>query len=79
MGSLQTFEVNFRQPKKHKGIALSFSKEKTNEENDSDSEMNIEEMVLLLKNLKKYSININKINSPQLENLKKNLLIKLSL
>ena len=36
MGSLQTFEVNFYQPKKNKGIALRFTKQKSNEADDSD-------------------------------------------
>ena len=39
VGSLQTFETNFCQPKKIKGIALSSSKEKMNEEYNSDLDM----------------------------------------
>ena len=47
--SLQTFEANFRQPRKVKGITLISSKEKNNEEDDSDSNMDIEEMALFVK------------------------------
>ena len=53
VGSLQTFEANFRQPKNIKGIVLSSSKEKTNEKDDSDSEMGIEEIILFVKKIKK--------------------------
>ena len=49
VGSLQTFEANFYQPKKNKGFALSFIKEKSNEADDSDKDMGIEEMALFVK------------------------------
>ena len=54
MGSLQTFEANFRQPRKNKGVALNTIKENTSEADQSDSEMGIEEMALFVKKFKKF-------------------------
>ena len=42
-------EANFCQPKKNKGIALSSTKERSNEADESDSEMGKEEMALFVK------------------------------
>ena len=49
VGSLQTYEANFRQLKKIKGIALSSSKGKTNNKDDNDSDVGFEEMALFIK------------------------------
>ena len=54
VGSLQTYEVNFRQPKRVKGIALSSTKEKTNEPNDRDSDISFEEMAFFVKKFKRF-------------------------
>ena len=54
VGSLQTFEAIFCQPKKNKGIALSSTKKKSNEADDSDLVMGIEEMTLFVKKFKKF-------------------------
>ena len=52
MGSFQTFEGNFCQPKKNKSMALRSIKKKSKEVYDSDSNMSIKEMILFVKKFK---------------------------
>ena len=54
VGSLQTFEANFRQPQRNKSIAFNSIKDSVNEASDSDSEMSPEDMAILVKKFKKF-------------------------
>ena len=54
VGSLQTFETNFRQPQRNKSIAFNSIKDSVNEASDSDSEMSPEDMAILVKKFKKF-------------------------
>ena len=73
MRSLQTFEVNFCQPKKNKGIALSFSNERSNEADESDSEMGIEEMAFFVKKFKNFFNKRQQDQSTSTEKIKKKI------
>ena len=52
VGSLQTFEANFCQPKSNKSIAFNSIKEDMNEASDSDIEMSPEDMAIFIKKIK---------------------------
>ena len=60
----------------NKDIALSSTKVRSNEEDNSDSDMGTEEMALFVKKNQNSSTNDNKINLRQLKKLKKNVLKK---
>ena len=53
VGSIQTFEANFFQPKRNKSIAFNSIKEDMNEASDSDIEMSPEDMAIFIKKFKK--------------------------
>ena len=59
VGSLHTFEMNLKQRKKEKSIALKSVQEK-NEKEDFDDEDNDDELSLLIKNFKKFLKKVSK-------------------
>ena len=74
VGSLQTFEANFRQPQRNKSIALNSIKESVNEASNSDSEMSPED-----KNLRNFLKRNKKVNLLLLIKIKENILTRLNL
>ena len=53
VGSLQTFEVNFCQPKRNKNIAFYSIKEDMDEASNSNIETSPEDMAIFIKKFKK--------------------------